>query len=118
MKCGHIAQGVDAETRQPVCVICIGIDTGYNQPAKPISLESRESRCMSCHKVEPSSFNLAFFEYSGPDSPSAIDICKCGRAYRAHTAETLGRVPITGHAFEARGPLEFDGHYDGCKGWD
>jgi len=83
MKCGHAAQGRD-HTGLPVCVICFGIDTGYNVPVEPPDLAGRRARCAhygstpkgrnhesnyGCRRGEPclcqkdSSPDLAFFEH-------------------------------------------------------
>lgn len=71
MKCGHTNNASDA-SGQPVCVICAGLDIGYNQIDKACSgsvgLEGREAKCND-HKpghgsdVTLSRWELPFFKY-------------------------------------------------------
>ena len=91
-------------------------------------LTGRIARC-SCGRTEPSDAKvLAFFEYCGPDSRRSQEQCKCGYNECAHDKEYMSRnVPSNRltvveqgkcSGFQARGPLEFDMYYCGCRGWD
>lgn len=66
MKCGHAANGTESETGKPVCVICIGIDTGYNVIDASASIpDGRLARCAYFHRCQmevPSHTGLPFFE--------------------------------------------------------
>ena len=118
MKCGCAAQGVKSSSGAlkfdppiPACVIhdCIEVADA------PPDLAGRMANCAyGDHAVKPSDpERLAFFEYRGPGSRWATEICKCGYAKVAH--ET-GRVKC--REFQPRGPHERDTHYCGCRGWD
>lgn len=119
MKCGCAAQGVRVEkdgSRIPSCLIhdCVEVDD------KAPSLEGRQSCCSSMygpkgiHDVRPSSPELAFFEYKGPWSRHATEMCKCGYLQIAH--ERGHRCKFG--KFTPVGPAQYDKHYCGCMGWD
>lgn len=108
MACGCAAQGVNTTTRAPVCVVHDCDEVAGTAP----DLSGRTARC-ECGVERPSSPSLAFFEHCGPGSREATDICNCGYARVAHTA---GRVKCP--TFMARGPLDNDRFYCGCRGWD
>jgi hypothetical protein len=91
-------------------------------------LTGRTAKC-SCGNTMPSdSKHLAFFEYCGPGSREATETCKCGFFFSAHTAEGMARNVASNRktvieqgkctGFVARGPLEFDRYYCGCRGFD
>jgi hypothetical protein len=138
MKCGHAANSVSTDERtgerRPCCVICIGLNPGAEQiDLSPATLEGRQARCY-CGALQPSSPELAFFEYRGPGSRFALESCTCGYHRCVHDPSERVMAQIDGngrtryenlmwrsggeHAFEARGPHEFDSFYDGCGGWD
>lgn len=79
MGCGHTANATQGG--KPVCVICIGLNTGATQVVQGPSLMGRQSKCTYCGSTVPSSYSLPFFELARPGQG-------------------------------------FDGHYDGCRGWD
>lgn len=87
--------------------------------AAPVAdLTKRTAKC-GCGRTEPSSKALAFFEYCGPGSRDALDICTCGYASVAHTPEVMARnKALKCTTFTARGPRDFDRFYCGCWGWD
>lgn len=120
LACGHAANAVDTATGEPSCAMCAGLDDGASEPVAMPDLTGRSARC-TCGRTEPSSLDLAFFEFRGEGSPRGIDTCKhCAYALVAHErkAETgeahLSRVCDN---FEPRGPWEFDSFYCGCQGW-
>lgn len=114
MKCGHTATGNVTGTNKRVCVSCYGISPGadvINENAP--SLEGRKSKCTYCKTVVDSSYALPFFEYRGEGSYLAMHSCKhCWFFDTAH-----GRYHKCKN-FEPKGGVEFDNHYDGCRGWD
>lgn len=115
MECGHTATSKFNDG--PVCVICFGIDTRSTKVAasRPV-LEGRRAICGD-HAIVPSSYDLAFFEYRGPESRLAKEKCKnCMYLKVAHLLEdkTIRHC----NNFEEHGPWEYDGYYDGCHGWD
>ena len=62
MKCGHAANAT--RDGKPCCVVCVGINPGAmevddNAP----DLTGRMASCPNCSRQEPSSPNLAFFQY-------------------------------------------------------
>ena len=62
MKCGHRAQGINSAGK-PVCVICIGILPGAEEPSSVVpDLAGREAFCRSCGAVRLSSIDLPFWE--------------------------------------------------------
>ena len=87
--------------------------------------EGRLARCPYCKTTAPSSPALAFFEYRGPGSHEATEVCRHCRHYRVAHEHNSNRVnPEPGpqtrdHEFEAdpKGRPE-DGFYCGCRGWD
>ena len=63
MKCGHAANGVK-DNGDPVCVICVGDGTGYDEVDDDApSLEGRMSICLYCKRTRPSHTGLPFFSY-------------------------------------------------------
>jgi hypothetical protein len=80
------------------------------------SLEGRQARCI-CHNVVDSDYELAFFEYRGPGSPSADKQCECGYYEVAHTPRDDG-YRIKCEKFVPHGPWRYDMYYCGCRGWD
>lgn len=73
MKCGHTAQGVNAKTQKPVCVICDCTEIAEGLPA----LEGRKAKCIygSCHNTADSSYSLPFFKH---DPNIGTDQYYCG----------------------------------------
>jgi len=96
MKCGHAANAYENnDPNKPCCVICAGIDSGYNVVMTTPDLSKRKARCgyygaridytcectkckgnKKCQCEEPSSTELAFFEYR-PDQPFDMFYCGC-----------------------------------------
>lgn len=135
MKCGCVAQGVlkavkgvEIDPPIPTCITHSCTDIADKKP----SLEGRVARCTYAHNRPsprqtigaspvPSSWALAFFEYCGPGSREATEICKCGMAKVAHE-KNGGRCPTSkrspSHRFEAKGDQGHDRFYCGCFGWD
>ena len=124
MTCGCRAQGtiqMPGEKAKPGCGLHWCSEPWVNGP----DLAGRLARCSDGngdHGEVPSSTDLAFFKYLGPGSPEAAEMCKCGYLLVAHQWNH-GRVspePIKCKVggFAARGPLEFDRYYCGCRGWD
>jgi len=123
MGCGHAANGHD-ENGDPVCVICVNLDPGAEQPVAPPNLDGRIARC-SCGRVAESATSLAFFEFRGEGSRSATDSCKhCRYAEVAHRRkrelQALGdhHLKLVCDHFEPSGSWEYDSWYCGCRGWD
>lgn len=119
MKCGHAANATDPEGK-PGCSICIGLGRGADEiDDAPPNLEGRMAQC-SCGRIAPSDPKaLAFFEYCGPESQDATNICACGYAHVAHTPDVMARnAALKCTAFTPRGPRELDRYYCGCRGWD
>lgn len=109
MVCGHVQNATRAG--HPSCAICGTEKLADPQP----SLEGRKALCSTCDRTEPSSLDLAFFEYYGPGSPRSAYICKvCGMYDFVHKT---GRAH-TDHEFIPVGPAEKDRYYCGCRGWD
>jgi len=78
----------------------------------------------SSHKVctceQPSSKDLPFFEFCGPGSREADELCKhCGYHKVAHEKDPreLRGTHVCSH-FEPKGDRGFDKFYCGCHGWD
>ncbi len=70
-----------------------------------------------CTCVQPSSKELPFFEYCGPGSRQADELCKhCGYHKVAHDKADRSRQ-VCGK-FEPKGDTGFDKFYCGCAGWD
>lgn len=126
LSCGHAANATDGNG-QPSCAICAGI-----LPVEIVStpdLTGRIARCAyGCGAQQPSSMDLAFFEFRGDGSRDAIGVCKCGWGLMAHTPEYM-RKNVKGNqltvveqgkcqGFEPRGGQQFDLYYCGCRGWD
>ena len=86
MKCGHIAQGINAKTGKPTCLICVGLtpDAEIVDDAPPSLLEGRMAECCyshgrdgrPCKKKVPSSYSLPFFEHR-PDKETDQWYCGC-----------------------------------------
>jgi hypothetical protein len=95
--------------------------------SRDLNLAGRTAKC-SCGKTQPSGARLAFFEYCGPGSREAVDVCRCGYFLCAHTTEGMARNVASNRrtvielgkctGFAARGPLEFDRFYCGCRGFE
>jgi hypothetical protein len=131
MKCGHAANAV-TQFGDPTCVICIGIDSGASIVASQPDLTGRMMRCYCTKPPISSNRNEAFFEYRGPGSRHATDMCKnCRYAYSGHLLASEGGVAshkdhtncVAGRRdhcfnFEPRGAHEFDSYYCGCGGGD
>lgn len=88
--------------------------------AKTHNLEGRMATCGKNCRVQPSSYDLAFFEYlgEGADRP----ICSVGTCFYVESVHQAinphtGRPGVTDHAFVAR-VYENDRYYCGCRGWD
>jgi hypothetical protein len=83
-------------------------------------LKDRKAVC-SCGAAADSSPSLAFFEYRGPGSKSATELCQdCGYHKIVHQPinPSTGRPGITTHEFTPRGDVGTDLFYCGCNGWD
>ena len=111
MKCGCAAAGKRkvGEEWVPSCAVhdCI-------EQVETPNLEGRTAMC-GTHAPQPSSLALAFFQYRGPGSRDATQVCKCGYYESAHT-DYPDRLKCK--KFEARGPMLNDLYYCGCRGWD
>lgn len=111
MKCGCAAAGTRkiGEEWVPSCVVhdCI-------EQVETPNLEGRTAIC-GTHAPQPSSLYLAFFQYRGPSSRDATEICKCGYHQIAHINHP-DRIKCK--EFTPRGPMLNDLYYCGCKGWD
>lgn len=60
MMCGHASNGIDANTKKPVCVIC---NEDRESPI-PAEMQGRIAKCMyGCGGVKKSSLSLPFFEF-------------------------------------------------------
>lgn len=73
-----------------------------------------------CTCIQPSSKDLPFFEFQGPGSREAEEMCKhCRYAKAAHEISPrpshLSRVCTH---FEPKGDTGMDKFYCGCAGWD
>lgn len=67
MACGHVSNAVGSNGK-PCCVICAGIDKGYDVVVKKIEngtegLEGRKAICSDCGDSVDSNWFLPFFEY-------------------------------------------------------
>ncbi len=77
MKCGHAANGINSNTRKPVCVICISINPGAEEIDESTpNFADRKSKCTYCSMTKPSSPELTFFEHR-PKSPMDSYYCGC-----------------------------------------
>lgn len=121
MKCGHVANGIQSDTGDPVCVICLGITPlAKVVDDNPPALIGRTAKC-GCGAIAPSSTDLPFFDYKGPGSRSATDrcgVCPFALVVHGETNPHTGRPGITDHTFVPHGPYEFDEYYCGHSGWD
>lgn len=69
MKCGCRAQGTNATTGKPVCVVHAGLTPDAEIPAEvQPNLTGRMAVCIYCHREVASSLSLPFFRYQ-PDQP-------------------------------------------------
>jgi hypothetical protein len=128
MECGHTAMSImttfPGNKQDPLqaaamdeqghisihsCVICDCKVIGVK-----VLLEGRMAKCASCKNTRPSSYDLAFFEYKGPGSHRAGNMCK--HCWYAKLPHDNGK--ITDHVFKPHGPYEQDEYYCGCQGWD
>lgn len=75
MECGHVANGVKADGT-PCCVICVGINPGYDREAAMPDLEGRIARCPDCGREVPSNPRLAFFSHR-PTAETDSFYCGC-----------------------------------------
>lgn len=118
MKCGHAANS--RSNGKPSCVICAGITPDAYIVANAPNLEGRFAKCF-CGKTEPSSTDLAFFEFRGEGSERAKKQCQnCSYYEIAHNYPPVAgqkNVAIC-HRFSPHGAFEFDDFYCGCRGWD
>jgi hypothetical protein len=81
---------------------------------------NRMARC-GCGRMEPSSKDLAFFEFCGEGSKDALEICgNCGYHIVAHSPNHPRKheLPLVCLDFTPKGCQEFDRYYCGCRGWD
>jgi hypothetical protein len=95
MACGHSTHAVQADTREPVCVICVGIDPRARVRATPEQeTAATEGRMMRCSYTK------------GQD----------GKPCHAR----LNPVPSNTSAafFNSRPGEDYDQFYCGCWGWD
>lgn len=114
MACGHAASATYTATGRPCCMICAPDELAYTEAPAP-DLTGRRSRC-SCGSISPSSTELAFFEYTGPDSRQSITSCKHCHYYKV--AHRPGHSKYICDSFEPHGAYEYDTHYCGHAGWD
>lgn len=79
------------------------------------SLEGRKAQCAyGCHAEVDSEWNLAFFQYRGPESAYAKQTCgNCGFYEIAHKEKRFKCENFTPY-----GPFEVDLYYCGCFGWE
>jgi hypothetical protein len=83
-----------------------------------LDLSGRMARC-ACDRTVPSRPDLPNFEYRGPGSWSATEVCVCGYHWMAHQKDirrgagpsALRNCPF----FRPRGDLGFDGYWCGCE---
>jgi hypothetical protein len=82
-------------------------------------LNGRMAKC-TCGRTEPSSHSLAFFQFRGDGSESAVETCKhCAYFRVAHTPAVMAKnSSLKCTNFESRGAYEFDSFYCGCRGWE
>jgi hypothetical protein len=119
MECGHVANAIAAAGGEPVCAICLGINEGARIVAKHLpDLTDRQARC-SCGNFEPSSYSLAFFEFTGEGSRPATEICgNCRYAEVAHVPEITTNNKFVCDKFVPHGAWDYDRFYCGHAGWD
>ena len=109
MNCGCRANA--SFQNKPCCAVHLCQEVVKEQP----KLEERMAKCAyGEHAIVPSSLGLAFFEYKGPGSPYASNVCKHCRMYEI--AHENGGTKCRN--FEPIGPAECDTYYCGCRGWD
>lgn len=129
MKCGCVAMavcsshgGVEHNPPIPSCAIHNCFEIAKQVP----DLTGRTAKCAYCKTEVPSRFDLPFFEYRGPGSPSATDYCgNCGYTkevhatpfYRNSTKKNPHLCINQGQSFTPRGDTA-DSYYCGCRGWD
>lgn len=118
LACGHAANATDKDG-EPSCAICAGIDAGARVVVATPDLDGRTARC-SCGATRPSSTGLAFFEYRGEGSRSAVDTCKhCRYALVAHERKrSEPHLRLVCDHFEPHGAWEHDSFYCGCRGFE
>lgn len=86
MACGHAANAT-TQAGQPVCAICVGIDSGSRTPAAVPDLTGRQAVCSyangrSPHRPgdypspSPSTLNLPFFKHR-PSQDTDTFYCGC-----------------------------------------
>ncbi|MDX9863210.1 MAG: hypothetical protein RBT34_00240 [Anaerolineaceae bacterium] len=63
MACGHAANATDDEGN-PVCVLCIGLNSGARNIAPTPDLTSRMAKCTDCSQQAKSTLSLAFFNHT------------------------------------------------------
>lgn len=122
MKCGCVgsARHTNAhdglEVGHPSCVVHVPAKDACT-PAPAPNLTGRFARCTNTCELRPSSTDLAFFEYLGPDSPASKQNCaQCGYYESAHKRERRSQNVCLN--FRPHGPYEYDKYYCGCMGWD
>jgi len=76
MKCGHAANATN-EKGEPCCAICLGLTPCAEIPVDTPDLTGRKAKCTICGEEEPSSINLPFFEYLGPEFDYDYYYCGC-----------------------------------------
>lgn len=104
------------EAGHPSCVVHIPAKAAC-EPREAPSLEGRFAKCGEGCAIVPSSVELAFFEYRGPDSPAALQDCgECGYYESAHKEGRVRSRECAG--FQPHGPYEYDHYYCGHSGWD
>ena len=74
MVCGHAANGQEAKTKAPICVVCNVVEVSK----EPVNLDGRKAVCIyGCDKtIAASHIGLPFFEYK-PDRPCDLYYCGC-----------------------------------------
>ena len=72
-----------------------------------VELSTRIARCR-CGRVAESNWDLAFFEYRGPGSRAAVEICRCGYYMTAHNLPAGKRPRPMCNRPEKRGPWDHD----------
>lgn len=89
-----------------------------------LNLENRIAKCgiVSCEKTEPSSRELAFFEYQGAGSYAERKCVNCG-TYDVTHMEINPSTERPGHKFGVceftpKGDTGYDQFYCGCRGWN
>jgi len=123
MACGHTANGRTPEGL-PACAICIGIVGGAQEVVASPDLTLRLARCL-CGKECESDDRLPFFEYRGPGSSAANEVCKVcefrhrNETFAAELFDPKKRRWVTGpvHDFEPIGDRP-DLFYCGHDGWN